>query len=90
MESQQIQFDLSLLPERARIELMDFYEFLTQKYRQEPEKAKADLMGNDISPSKNTKPLVRGRLKAYSNPRKIPMEKELGWERAMKEKHATS
>lgn len=31
MENQQI-FDLSKFPKQARIELMDFYEFLAQKY----------------------------------------------------------
>ena len=78
MESEQVQLDLSLLPEPAQIELLDFYKFLTQKYKLESEKVK------------NTKSPVRGRLKAYRNPQQIPLEKELGWERAMKEKYAKS
>ncbi len=38
----------------------------------------------------DTSSLVRGRLKACRNPQQIPIEKELRWERAMKEKHETS
>lgn len=36
-ESQMI-LDLSVLPEQARIELFDFYEFLSQKYKVIPSK----------------------------------------------------
>lgn len=32
MKAQQIQLDLSGMPSHAKIELLDFYEFLRQKY----------------------------------------------------------
>ena len=82
----QLEFDVSILPEQAKIELMDYYEFLVQKYASHIKNDKKNIAHKKADSSY----LLRGSLKAYRDPQKIETETELGWEWAMKDKHAKS
>ncbi len=54
MTESQMMLDLSPLPEQARTELFDFYEFLSQKYKFVPsEIAETSVMGREQSSDKN-------------------------------------
>ncbi len=56
------QLDLDILPEEARKEIEDFYEFLLKKYRVKEKKRKIDIGHLIPAPIKKFKPLTRDEI----------------------------